>query len=144
MQLKPFAVTLMIPLALSACNRSEQPAPVKVSDNTAAAEKPGQSAKSEFASRLAAAKGIGNLNERDLACSKLAIDAAAAGDEEVTEGAVRLIAASQLHDETASKAGLRLAKAGKGDGANAVVKLIGDSNLQDQARARIAKGEYGP
>jgi hypothetical protein len=98
--------------------------------------------KSDFATRLEAARGIVNTSERDEACLHLSSAAAGAGDVEATKGALLLIVNTSTRDQAAYRASLLLAKNNRGEGANEVVKLIIVTSLQDEARAKIAKGDY--
>jgi hypothetical protein len=107
------------------------------------AENSGGSDQTGFASRLDAAKGIGNNATRDEALSKLAIDAAANGDGEITRKAVDAIFNSATKSEVASRSALKLGKAGKGDEANAVARLIFNNAIRDETLAKIAKGQFG-
>jgi hypothetical protein len=96
-----------------------------------------------FASRLVAAKSIGNTTARDDALGQLAVDAAAGGDGETTKKAVGAIGSMEKKDQAASRAALNLAQVGKGEDANAVAMLIGSLTVRDQTLAKIAKGEFG-
>jgi hypothetical protein len=96
-----------------------------------------------FSSRLEAAKAIFDSTARDEALSKVAVDAAAAGEADVVMKAIQSIFDSALKDEAASQSALKLGKFGKGSEANAAVRLIFDSSLRDKTLAKIAKGEFG-
>ena len=143
----PFRSLLVSLLALAAglgCSRNSGRATTGVGATVAPAGKMAQAGASVFANRLDAAKGIDNSAARDGAMSQVALDAAGAGNAEVTKGAVQLIGNSALHDEVAAKAALKLAKAGQGEAAHALARLIGNSSIQDEILWKLSKGVSGP
>lgn len=101
------------------------------------------SEKGPFATRLAAALTISNVTSKDDAISRVALDAAEAGDGEVTTKAISAISNVQTKDAAASRAALKLAKASRGEEANAVARMISNIGVRDQTLAKLAKGELG-
>ena len=95
----------------------------------------------DLAGRLAAAKGIRDVNEKDKALSRLARDAADAGDGAIADQSLAEMRDVNERDQAAYSAALRLAKAGKVEAAAATAKVIRDVNLKDKTLAKIAKGD---
>lgn len=92
------------------------------------------------AARLKAAMAISSLSERDEALAKLAADAAAQGDADVTAKAVEGIIDVTLHDKAAGDCALSLAKAGKTAAATELARAIRTQSQRDATLAHIAKG----
>jgi hypothetical protein len=90
--------------------------------------------------RLKAAMAISSLSERDDALAKLAADAAAQGDTDVTAKAVEGVIDVTLHDKAASDCALALAKAGKTASATDLARTIRTQSQRDATLAQIAKG----
>lgn len=121
---------------LSGCNRSE---PVGVS---APVEKqPAAAGDQTFKARLQAAQEIASLSARDEAFSKVALDAAGAGNTATVIQAVQGIASLSERDRAAAAAALALTKSGQAAGGVEVAKLIASLNLRDDTLKRLAKGE---
>ncbi len=94
-----------------------------------------------LASRLAAAKGIDDVAEKDKALARLAQDAGDAGDARIADQALTAMNDVGVKDEAAYSAALRLAKTGKVDAAAATANAISEVSLKDKALAKIAKGD---
>jgi len=92
------------------------------------------------AARLKAAMAISSLSERDEALAKLAADAAAQGDTDVTAKAVEGVVDVTFHDKTATGCALALAKAGKTASATDLARTIRSQTQRDATLAQIAKG----
>ena len=95
---------------------------------------------STHAARLKAAMAISSLGERDEALAKVAADAAAQGDADVTAKAVEPIIDVTLHDKAAGSCAMTLAKAGKTASANDLARSIRTQSQRDATLAQIAKG----
>jgi hypothetical protein len=97
---------------------------------------------SKFAARFDAARAMMIITDRDAALSKVAADAAQAGDVEVVQNCLAEIRVSFARDEAAYKAALSLAKAGKVNAGTEVAKSIMMVNRRDDALGKLAKGEF--
>jgi hypothetical protein len=101
-----------------------------------------QPLESAFSSRYEAAKDIFDSTARDEALSKVALDAAAAGDGDTTMKALQAMLDSARKDQAASKSALGLGKYGRGAEANTVARWVLDASLRDLTLSKLAKGEY--
>lgn len=93
-----------------------------------------------FAGRLGAAKAISSTAKRDSALSTLAVEAAKAGEGDISRQSVASISSSSVKDDAGYNAATALARAGKTEDAKAVADLISSSARKDKAMAKIAEG----
>ncbi len=96
---------------------------------------------SRFVNRLEAALAISLLDQRDAALTKLAKEAAEAGDEKVVAEAVKNIHFLDQRDSTAATCARALQKAGKEAAAVALAKTISVIDLRDQVLSGLAEGK---
>ena len=94
----------------------------------------------DFESRLKEAKAIGDIGKRDAALTKVAEDAAAAGNVDYANKAVNGMTVLELRDAACRTCALKLASLGKLDDAKAMTNKINSLNLRDDTLADIAKG----
>ena len=94
-----------------------------------------------LAGRLAAAKGMQNVFEKDKALAQVARDAADAGDAAIADQALAAMQQVLEKDKAACSAALRLAKVGKAEAAAATAKVIREIDLKDKTLAKIARGD---
>ncbi len=98
---------------------------------------------SDYAARYEAAVAMTSLQERDSALTKVAQDAAAAGDAETVKKCLQKMTVLDTRDNTAYSAALALARAGKMDAATEVAKSINVLSRRDEALGKLARGEFG-
>jgi hypothetical protein len=110
------------------------------SAHTDTAPAPAPTSMSANSARLKAAMAISSISERDEALAKLAADASAQGDADVTAKAVEGVIDVTLHDKAAGDSALALAKAGKTSPATDVARTIRSQSQRDATLAHIAKG----
>ncbi len=84
---------------------------------------------------------MNNVSQKDEALVKVATDAAAMGDGEVSKKSIDSIQNISLHDDAAYDSALLLAKSGTAKDAVAIAKSINNVTKRDEALAKIAKGE---
>ncbi len=125
--LRPLVLATLFIASISGCDSRNPP-----HQSTAAGN---------LASRLEAAKAIHDVEERDKALAKVALDAADACDSAVANQALAAMHDVSDKDKAAYSAALRLAKAGNADAAVATAKIIHDTELKDKTLAKIAKGD---
>jgi hypothetical protein len=101
------------------------------------------SASPEYSGKLAAALAIEDDVKRDGALKKLAADAAANGEANVSAEAISAINDDVTRDNAASESVDALIESGQFDAAAEIAASIGDSVSRDNALSRVAQGRTG-
>jgi hypothetical protein len=94
-----------------------------------------------FSERMKSASGISEMTVRDEAFSKLASEAADAGDATAVRKALGSISSMTSKDAAASECALKLAGKGQYSDARQVAAMIGAMTLRDDTLRKIAGGE---
>lgn len=124
------AFTLTIIMLAAAGCKPPRPADVP-------ADPPRQS-ESDYQARLQAAMEISSQTTRDEALASLAVSAAAAGEGEITRGALQAISSLTTKDDASARAAAKLSEAGHEADALEVARQISSQTARDEALKAIA------
>ena len=127
-------VTMLAVISLTmilGCNQTT--APSKSSETG-----PMESTSTDFKGRLKAAQKITNSGTKNEALSKLAKDAAKAGEGEIVKQAIDDINQSGTKNLAASVAAVSLAEAGEGSAAVEVAAMINESGAANETFSKVA------
>jgi hypothetical protein len=128
-------------LLLGCTHRDPQPDSHSTNNASATSTTPALAKASTFAVRFDAASALKSDASREEVFTKLALDAAFAGEPDVARKSLAAIKSDAAREECAFKCAIYLTKAGMGEDALAVAKSIASDAQREKVLTKIANGD---